>query len=121
MRCGNYQHGTRNPYNSPRCDTCTVTHKNAVVRRPRENGTTFDTINEASMSRFLQLTNNLNRELQGFYVGIFTCLIMLKITGWLSWSWWLVTATLWVPYVISIVLIALVFILALMMSLERGR
>lgn len=41
---------------------------------------------------------------------LFVVFLILKLTGYIDWSWWWVTAPLWIPFVIA--MIFLVFILA---------
>ena len=41
---------------------------------------------------------------------LFVVFLILKLTGYIDWSWWWVTAPLWIPF--AIVMIFLVFILA---------
>lgn len=35
--------------------------------------------------------------------------ITLKLTGYISWSWWWVISPLWIPAVITLVIIFLIF------------
>ena len=41
---------------------------------------------------------------------LFVLFLILKLTGYIDWSWWWVTAPLWIPFAIA--MIFLVFILA---------
>lgn len=41
---------------------------------------------------------------------LFVVFLILKLTGYIDWSWWWVTAPLWIPFAIA--MIYLVFILA---------
>lgn len=41
---------------------------------------------------------------------LFVVFLILKLTGYIDWSWWWVTAPLWIPFAIA--MIFLVFILA---------
>lgn len=46
-------------------------------------------------------------------IGITVILLpLLKITGLISWSWWWVTAPIWVPLLIVIIAVGLFLILA---------
>lgn len=46
-------------------------------------------------------------------IGITVILLpLLKITGLISWSWWWVTAPIWVPLLIVIIVVGLFLILA---------
>lgn len=48
----------------------------------------------------------------GFFDALALVFIVLKLTGVINWSWWLVLAPLWVPIalVLGILIIALIFI-----------
>ena len=35
--------------------------------------------------------------------------IILKLTGYIDWSWWWVTAPIWISFLLSLVLFAAVF------------
>ena len=41
---------------------------------------------------------------------LFVVFLILKLTGYIDWSWWWVTAPLWIPFAIA--MIFLVFTLA---------
>ena len=41
---------------------------------------------------------------------LFVVFLILKLIGYIDWSWWWVTAPLWIPFAIA--MIFLVFILA---------
>ena len=41
---------------------------------------------------------------------LFVVFLILKLTGDIDWSWWWVTAPLWIPFAIAMII--LVFILA---------
>ena len=41
---------------------------------------------------------------------LFVVFLILKLTGYIDWSWWWITAPLWIPFAIA--MIFLVFILA---------
>jgi len=49
----------------------------------------------------------------GFFGLLAIVFITLKLCGVIAWSWWWVLAPLWIPAAIVIVLIAIVFICAL--------
>jgi membrane protein YdbS with pleckstrin-like domain len=42
----------------------------------------------------IQMQNYLN---QAFMYALFLILMTLKLTGYIAWSWWAVTAPLWAP------------------------
>lgn len=41
----------------------------------------------------------------GFYPLLFIVLLILKLTGFIAWSWWLVSAPLWFPFIFLFVLV----------------
>ena len=47
----------------------------------------------------------------GFGGVLFIVFLILKLVGTISWSWWWVTAPLWIPFGLSIVLIVITSIL----------
>jgi len=42
---------------------------------------------------------------QFLLVGVFLVFLTLKLCGVIDWSWWWVTAPLWMPFVLGIVLL----------------
>lgn len=51
-----------------------------------------------------------NKIIIGFTVILLP--VLLKITGLISWSWWWVTAPIWVPLLIAIIAVGAFLILA---------
>lgn len=54
-------------------------------------------------------TSNVNRSSSGgigLGGAVFLVFLVMKLTGFIDWSWWWVTAPLWVPMVVCIVIIA---------------
>lgn len=46
------------------------------------------------------------------FLSILTVLFIgLKLTGYISWSWWWVLSPIWIPLVIVLVLVAIYFAL----------
>lgn len=43
---------------------------------------------------------------------LFIVFLILKLCGTIDWSWWWVTAPIWIPLSISVVLVILVAVLA---------
>lgn len=41
-------------------------------------------------------------------VGMFLVFLTLKLTGHIDWSWWWVTAPLWIPFALAIIFILIV-------------
>ena len=46
-------------------------------------------------------------------IALFIILLVLKLTGYISWSWWLVTAPLWLVPALFFVIIAIILCLGL--------
>ena len=38
---------------------------------------------------------------------LFVVFLILKLTGYIDWSWWWVTAPLWIPFAIAIVFLVI--------------
>lgn len=52
----------------------------------------------------------------GFYgtiatVAAFVIFTVLKLTGVIAWSWWWITAPIWIPFLIAVVLVIAFFVL----------
>ena len=47
----------------------------------------------------------------GFGGVLFIVFLILKLVGTISWSWWWVTAPLWIPFGLSIVIIVIADVL----------
>ena len=43
----------------------------------------------------------------GFFGLLFLIFLVLKLTGYIAWSWWIVTMPLWGPTLALIVLLAM--------------
>ena len=41
---------------------------------------------------------------------VFIVFLVLKLTGVITWSWWWVTAPLWIPFAIVFIVVAVIFI-----------
>ena len=42
---------------------------------------------------------------QFLLIGVFLIFLSLKLCGVIDWSWWWITAPLWIPFALSIVLL----------------
>ena len=42
---------------------------------------------------------------------LFVVFLVLKLTGYIDWSWWWVTAPLWIPFAICLVVIVIYVII----------
>ena len=57
--------------------------------------------------------NDMKNE-QGVGIGfiLFIVFLVLKLTKVISWSWWLVTAPLWIPFGIALVIMIIATVVA---------
>jgi hypothetical protein len=56
------------------------------------------------------------------FVGLLTILfIALKLTGYISWSWWWVLSPLWISALVFVGIIVAVLIGAVVVAVARGR
>jgi len=51
---------------------------------------------------------------------LFITFLVLKLTGVITWSWWWVTAPLWGPLAIILVILAVVFLVAACVSIAKS-
>ena len=56
------------------------------------------------------MTMNRARGGVGLPTIVFVVFLILKLTGTIAWSWWWVTAPLWVPSIIGVVIAVAVFV-----------
>lgn len=49
----------------------------------------------------------------GFYgtLAAFVIFTVLKLTGVIAWSWWWITAPIWIPFLIAVILVIAFFVL----------
>ena len=47
--------------------------------------------------------------------------IILKLCGVIDWSWWWVTAPLWIPFAILVILITVIFIIGKISDKRREK
>lgn len=57
----------------------------------------------------------------GFAGAFFLVLLVLKITGHLSWSWWWVTAPVWIPAAFAVLTIAGALLVMLLRRTPTGK
>jgi hypothetical protein len=48
---------------------------------------------------------------------LFVVFLVLKLVGVITWSWWLVTMPIWLPLLIALTILAIVFIFGLISDL----
>ena len=58
-------------------------------------------------------TNTVHSGGIGLCGAVFIVFLVLKLTGYIDWSWWWVTAPLWIPVLIVLGILLVVFIIAL--------
>jgi hypothetical protein len=49
----------------------------------------------------------------GFAGWLFLLFLALKLTGYITWSWWWITAPLWAPFIIGLSIGLIVLLIAL--------
>lgn len=42
-------------------------------------------------------------------VTLFVVFLVLKLTGVIAWSWWWITAPIWIPFLIAVILVIAFF------------
>ena len=57
----------------------------------------------------------------GFTEALFLVLLVLKLTAVVDWSWWWITAPLWIGAAIDIALLLIVGTVALLMTSRSSR
>jgi hypothetical protein len=59
----------------------------------------------------------------GFAGWLFLLFLGLKLTGYITWSWWWVTAPLWAPFIIGfsigLIVLLIAFIAGLILAVSR--
>lgn len=50
----------------------------------------------------------------GFSGLLTVAFIVLKLTGYISWSWWWVLSPIWIPILVVLFILAIVFVVALL-------
>ena len=55
------------------------------------------------------------------YTTIFLIFLILKLSGNISWSWWWVTSPLWIPLLLVLSIMALIFIFGLVYIATTGK
>lgn len=55
------------------------------------------------------------------YTTIFLIFLVLKLTGNINWSWWWVTSPLWIPLLLVLSIMALIFIFGLVYIATTGK
>ena len=56
----------------------------------------------------------------GFLSLLFLLFLGLKLGGWIDWSWWWVFAPIWMPIILVLVIIGVVF-LYLTLTAPKGK
>ena len=63
---------------------------------------------------------NVNIELGGPCFLLFLVFLVLKLTKVITWSWWWVTAPLWIPVALLLAIVIIVLIVAGVAKLING-
>lgn len=61
-----------------------------------------------------------NEESVGIGFILFIVFLVLKLTNVVTWSWWLVTAPLWIPFGIALVIAIIVTVVALIREIIKN-
>jgi membrane protein YdbS with pleckstrin-like domain len=66
--------------------------------------------------------NEVNVSIGGGFSGLlFIAFLILKLCGVISWSWWWVTAPLWIPVATVIVVVVFMLIVAAIIEVVENR
>ena len=65
--------------------------------------------------------NDMKNE-QGVGIGfiLFVVFLVLKLTNVVTWSWWLVTAPLWIPFGIVLVIVIIATVVAIISEIIKN-
>jgi hypothetical protein len=55
-----------------------------------------------------------------FWLALFLLFLTLKLTGVIAWSWWWVTAPLWGPVVVVLVILGVIWFLVWLFAILEG-
>ena len=60
------------------------------------------------------MSNNNNNSSSGLGIGmiLFLIFMVLKLTGYITWSWWYVTLPLWGPILLAIAIVGIAVLIA---------
>ena len=61
-----------------------------------------------------------NEESVGIGFILFIVFLVLKLTNVVTWSWWLVTAPLWIPFGIALVIMIIATVVALIREIIKN-
>lgn len=54
------------------------------------------------------------------FVGLLTILFIgLKLTGYITWSWWWVLSPLWIPFVLAVLFLLTILVLGGTVKIKR--
>lgn len=56
----------------------------------------------------------------GFVGALFLVFLVLKLTGVIDWSWWLVTSPLWITAALAVVITLIVIIVVTISAMHAG-
>lgn len=54
----------------------------------------------------------------GLFTPMFLIFLTLKLTNFITWSWWWVTAPLWIPAIVGCLFLCFVFVLAMIAAVK---
>lgn len=57
------------------------------------------------------MRKNTNQAFTTVTVAAFVVFTVLKLTGVIAWSWWWVTAPIWIPFLLAVIVVMAFFAL----------
>ena len=51
---------------------------------------------------------------------LFVVFLVLKLTGSIDWSWWWVTSPLWLPLVLTFLILSIIFVASIIILFGKG-
>ena len=51
---------------------------------------------------------------------LFVVFLVLKLTGNIDWSWWWVTSPLWLPLVLTFLILSIIFVASIIILFGKG-
>ena len=62
------------------------------------------------------MANNNTSNGIGFGTVLFLVFLVLKLTDNIDWSWWWVTAPLWIPLILGVIVLCVIGLIAVMFN-----
>jgi hypothetical protein len=65
------------------------------------------------------MSNNTNAGGIGFCGALFLVFLVLKLTNVINWSWWWVTAPLWMPFAIMLPVVLITILVTIIIQVRK--